>query len=432
MAAPPSIANVLSNESQDLDLEQKLAEPHPEKTSGVPNPLTRRFSEHGHASNVSAQGWMGGNDPDNPMNWPLGKRVYNAAVPGLLSFGITFGSSIYEPSYPNVMAEFNVSSTVALLGITVYVLGLAFGPAIAAPISETRGRRVVYLTTIPLAAIFILGAGWSQSITALVVLRFLAGTIGSPCLAVLAGSSADIWPPQTRATATSIVVLAPFFGPALGPAAGGYIAQTKGWRWSQWTILFALVPIYLFGLGIQETYKKIILTNRAKKLNIAPPQQNVKGAARLKILLTVTVVRPLKMVFTEPIVGFVSLYTGFNFSVLFGFFEAIPIVFHEVYHFDRGSSGLIFLAVSIGCVLATLTNLLLNSIYYQREYRKSLKEGRGGVVAPEHRLYAAMFGSLAVPIGLFWFAWSSRSSVHWISPALATIPFALGNLAIFV
>lgn len=39
---------------------------------------------------------------------------------------------------------------------------------------------------------------------------------------------------------------------------------------------------------------------------------------------------------------------------------------------------------------------------------------------------------MLTPSSLFWFAWAARSSIHWISPVLAGIPFALGNLAIFI
>jgi hypothetical protein len=35
-------------------------------------------------------------------------------------------------------------------------------------------------------------------------------------------------------------------------------------------------------------------------------------------------------------------------------------------------------------------------------------------------------------VGLFWFAWTARHDVHWISPVLAAIPFAWGNLCIFI
>ena len=137
------------------------------------------------------------------------------------------------------------------------------------------------------------------------------------------------------------------------------------------------------------------------------------------------------MIFTEPIVFFFSLYTGFNFSVLFGFFDAFPLVFQGVYHFSPGFSGLTFLGIGLGVVLGAITVIILDRLTFRKEHHKSHKAGTLGVVAPEHRLYAAMMGSFSLPIGLFWFAWTAREEVHWISPVLASIPFAWGNIMIF-
>lgn len=90
---------------------------------------------------ATAQDWTGPDDPENPTNWPLWQKVYHTTIPGVFGFAVTFGSSVYTPGYPEVMEKFNVSSTVALLGLSLYVLGLGFGPVLAAPISETKGRR---------------------------------------------------------------------------------------------------------------------------------------------------------------------------------------------------------------------------------------------------------------------------------------------------
>jgi len=114
------------------------------------------------------------------------------------------------------MRQFDVGATVALLPLALWVLGLAFGPMIAAPISETAGRLVVYRISIPLSMLFTLGAGFSQTLAQLCILRFFAGMLGSPILAVGAGSNTDVWPAKNRATANSFFALAPFLGPALG------------------------------------------------------------------------------------------------------------------------------------------------------------------------------------------------------------------------
>ena len=400
-------------------------------------PIASSKSSRGEGSEiqrtVTAQDWMGPDDPENPMNWALWKKVYHTTIPALMGFAITFGSSVYTPGIPQIMEELHVSSTVAILGLSLYVLALGFGPVLAAPLSETFGRRIVYLTTLPIAALFTLGAGFAHDPAALLVCRFFAGFFGSPVLGVGAGSNADLWHPIHRAVATSMFLLAPFAGPALGPTVGGFAAQYRGWRWTQWSILFVAVASYLYTIGNQETYKKIILQKRAKRLGIAPPvYHGPTGLAAIRYLLVVTLFRPINMNFTEPIVGFFSLYIAFNFSVLFGFFDAFPIVFEGVYGFDTSHAGLVWLSVLVGCIFAVITAIVLDRYYYRREHHKSHKEGRNGVVAPEHRLYAAMMGSVGLPVGLFWFAWTSRADVSWVSPTMAAIPFAWGNLCVFI
>ena len=114
------------------------------------------------------------------------------------------------------MRDFHTSRTLAILPLTVYVLGLAFGPVLSAPISERFGRKHVYLITPPLFMLFTLGAGFSQNLESLIVCRFFAGFFGSPALAVGAGTNADLFLPKDRAIATSLFILAPFAGPALG------------------------------------------------------------------------------------------------------------------------------------------------------------------------------------------------------------------------
>ena len=179
---------------------------------------------------------------------------------------------------------------------------------------------------------------------------------------------------------------------------------------------------------MKETYKKIILVKRAKALDIpAAPRTAAPGLAGIRFILTVALVRPVNMLFTEPIVFFFSLYTGFNFSVLFAFFDAFPIVFHGVYKFSVGLSGLTFLGVGLGVTLGASTVIVIDRLTFRKHHSRS----SDGIVAPEHRLYAAMIGSFGLPIGLFWFAWTARSDVHWISPILATIPFGWGNICVF-
>lgn len=169
---------------------------------------------------------------------------------------------------------------------------------------------------------------------------------------------------------------------------------------------------------MSESYKKTILAHRAHKRGIIPPPGPKPLAyAKTKFLLTVILFRPIHMIFTEPIVASLSVYIAFNFSVLFSFFAAFPYVFTRVYGFNTEQNGLVFIAIAIGCLLAMLMAIVIDKTVYQKEARKA--EEKGVRVRVEHRLYGAMLGSVGLPIGLFWFAWSARSDVSWASPVVA-------------
>lgn len=329
----------------------------------------------------------------------LMKKAFHTAATACLGFSVTCGSSLITPATPEIAERFEVSRTASILALSLFVLGLAVGPMIAAPISETYGRSVVYKVSALTYMLFILGAGFSKSFGSLLVCRFLAGALGGPVLAVGAGTNADMYLPKDRAVASSLFIMMPFLGPSLGPVIGGFAAQFKGWRWTQWCTIFIALAVTVPVMCMSETYKKIILARRAKRLNIPPPQQtNLKGLALVKMLLTVTLARPLHMLFTEPTVFLFSLYTAFTFSVLFAFFAAYPYTFTTVYGFNTWQYGLTFTAIGLGVLLAVATNVFVDRLYYAKHHQRVLKEGRTAV-PPEYRLLCAQMGCFGVPIG---------------------------------
>lgn len=399
---------------------------------------------------ASAEDWDGPDDPSNPQNWSLPKKVFHSVTIGLFSFAVTAGTSLITPATEMIGSTFGVSSTAALLSLSLYVLGLGLGPMIAAPISETFGRSIVYKTAAPISMLFILGAGFSKSFATLLVCRILAGITSGPVLAIGAASNADMFPPETRSLAISCFIAMGFSGPALGPVIGGFAAQFKGWRWTQWCTIFIDLAVYGLVVMMSETYKKAILKARAKKRGVKGPQQPLNGYDWVRQLVIMTLIRPIHMLCTESTVLFLSLYNSFTFSVLFALFAAYPYTFSKVYNFSTWQTGLTFLGIFIGVQLGVATAVLTDRLIYFKKYLQLRRDGKMAV-DPEHRLYNAMMGSFGVTIGyvsrtpdapltvteklidnrLFWFAWTSHPSIHWISPVLAGIPFAWGNTAIF-
>ncbi|KAJ5231756.1 uncharacterized protein N7469_006344 [Penicillium citrinum] len=366
-------------------------------------------------------------DPENPYNWSTQAKIRQVLMMASAAFTTSVGVSILSPAHTQFMEEFGVGSTVAILPLSLYVLALGLGPVVGGPLSETIGRYPVYLGTVILGCLFTLGAGFSHTFAGVCVLRFLAGFCFAPSLAIAGGTINETFKPVKRAIPSTIFILTPFLGPGLGPVIGSFVVNRKGWRWTQWTMIFFGIFTIIVTLFGKETFHSVIKRRLAKKhgqqLPSSPPL-----SSKLRLFVTIALFRPIQMLFTEPIVSFVCLYVACEFATLFSFFAAFPLVFQGVYGFGIEESGLVFLSLVVGCLLGALTVLLCDVFLYRPRAVKL----PGLHIPPEYRLYPAMIGSIGLPIGLFWFAWTSRIDVSWASPVVAIMVFAWGNLCVFV
>lgn len=82
-------------------------------------------------------------DPENPKNWSKAYKWYCTMVVALTCFVVAFASSVVTANVPGVVEEFGVSEEVALLSISLFVVGFGVGPMVFAPLSEIYGRRII-------------------------------------------------------------------------------------------------------------------------------------------------------------------------------------------------------------------------------------------------------------------------------------------------
>lgn len=186
-------------------------------------------------------------------------------------------------------------------------------------------------------------------------------------------------------------------------------------------VLIICTPLIILSLFMQETFKQQILLAKSK----TPKAKFDFGVFSKKI--GAALVRPAHMLVTEPLTAFLAIYTGFAFAMMFSFLGSFTYVYTTVYHFNSKEVGLAFIGLIVGLFFSVIVFGALDRTLYQKA-----RIAAGGNAAPEHRLYAMMVGSVLLPIGLFWFAWSARPGVHWIVPVLAGVPFGCANLLIFV
>lgn len=395
--------------------------------------------------------WDGPDDMDNPHNWSAWKKWYTTGVAAICCLVVTMGSSLYVSAVDELVREYHISQTLALAGLTFYLLGLS--TVIGAPISEVFGRKPVYMVSLPVSMLFTMGVALSYGHMRIILpLRFFSGAFASPALSIASGTIMDIFDFDECSTAMTFFCLAPFLGPVVSPIMSSFATQEQGWRWSQYIQLIAGGTVLPFIALMPETHKMVILSKRAckrgmplKKLSAAEAKQFIKQT------LTVTIFRPIKMLFIEPIVLVLSIYVAFIFAVLFAFFESYPVIYRGIYHMDQGVSSLPFIGIGVGLWIGACFYLFIDRKYLfpsapegvpplKKPFSKRTTPFRGLrdpeslellPIVPERFLLACKFGSVALPIALFWQAWTSRRNVHWMAPIAAGVPFGFGLILIF-
>ncbi|KAI0426774.1 major facilitator superfamily domain-containing protein [Xylaria sp. FL1042] len=363
-------------------------------------------------------------DPENPYNWPKWKKNLQLAAAATVSFTGSVGTSIISPAHQQLIDEFGVSSTVAFLPLTTYVLALGLGPVIGGPLSEAAGRKAIFVGAASIGGLFALGAGFTTSFAGLCILRFFAGFAYGPSLSI---GSGFVSTPAERGLPSLLWILSPFLGPGLGPVLGVFLVDRMGWRWTQFTLVFFSVFSLIWALIGNESYHPIIQRRRMKQLGLTPPE-SPPVAETLRQFLTTGLLRPLHMMVTEPIVAFLCLYVAFIFGVLFNFFGSFFYIFEHVYGFTLVQSGLVFLAVAFGCVVGAFNIWVCGRLFYQPQVRRFPPHQ----VPPEYRLLPAMIGSVVLPISIFIFAWATRPSISPAVSIFAIVIFGAGNINLFV
>ncbi|QIX00429.1 hypothetical protein AMS68_005946 [Peltaster fructicola] len=369
------------------------------------------------STSIQAIDWDGPNDPENPRNFSSRRRLLSVLAVTGLAFVSTFAASVYSPGIDEVASTYGTTVELATLPLSIFNLGLAFGPLIGAPLSETFGRKVVFLVTSPIFALFTLGAAFSTSLTSLTICRFFAAVFASPAVSNASASITDYTAGQHRALSLSFYYSIPTTGALLGPLVGGFVVLGKGWRWTQYVTIFFVVAFFIPVIFTRESYKKRLLEQRAKRRGIARPASAKKSLPQLiHHFLIVLFLRPVHMLLTEPIVTLVCVYSGFLFGLLYTFVISSPWVFAKYYNFDITGQSLIFLSPVIGTASTPIPLFLIDRFITQPQCKHFEAEAPGTQFPPERRLSPALIGSIALPITLFIFAWTVRPEIHWIVP----------------
>jgi multidrug resistance protein len=363
-------------------------------------------------------------DSENPHNWSRRFRWYITLVASLLVVCIAFGSSIVTGGLGLIEEKYNVSLEVATLTCSIMVCGFAIGPLLWSPLSEIIGRRPVYIISLTLYVIFNIPCALSPNIGGLLVCRFLCGVFSSSGLSLAGGTIADIWDIEERGMAIAFFAAAPYCGPVIGPIVCGWISVgTHRLDLFFWVNLAFAGAVTVMVALIPETYAPIILKRRAAKLrketgdpNIMTEQEKVK--LTFSQIVRTSLIRPITMILTEPVLDLMCMYIVLIYAMLYAFFFAYPVIFGNLYGYNDGQIGLMFIPILIGAGFALIATPMV-----EKQFRRICAVRKP---EPEDRLIGALIGAPFIPISLFILGATSYKHIIWVGPASSGIAFGFG------
>ncbi|KAK3942030.1 mfs multidrug transporter [Diplogelasinospora grovesii] len=376
---------------------------------------------------------FGPDDPENPKNWPLWYRSWVIFAVSFSTWVVVLYSTSYTASIPGLMDEYHVrNQSIVTLGVTTYLLGLAVGSLIVAPMSELYGRRPVFIICLVVFAVLVIPCALATSLAEIIVVRFFGAVFGAAMVSNSPGTVVDIAHPDYLALCISLWSIAPLNGPVTGPLIGGFVYQYLGWRWDNWLVLILAGVALLVMTTVKETYAPAILKKKAarqrKELDDERWWCRYDNKISTSKVLKINLSRPFVLAWTEPILWFFNIWISVIYGILYLCFVAYPVVFSEHRGWSPGISGLAFVGIGIGTMLAICLEPVWRRIINSHE-----KDPETGRARPEATAAIMSIGAILTPIGQLVFSWTCLpGTIHWAIPIAFGIPFGMGNTLSFI
>lgn len=359
-------------------------------------------------------------DAENPRAWKFREKLANMGVIAAMAILSPLASSMFTPGIGQIAEGLNTDEQSVIACTTGFVIMLGIGPLILAPLSETFGRRPLYLVCFSIFSLLQIPSALAPNIETLIAVRTLSGFFGSVGIANGGGTISDMCGPEERASLFGWYLLGPLLGPTIGPLFGGLVVHHLGWRWVFWILTIVCSVNTLAGwLLLRETYAPIILHKRKQqweKDENAPGKYSYKGedTRPLAKKMLRSFLRPLR-IFAQPIVFTMSIYQAIIFATTYSIYTNMQPIFSDKYGFTTDQVGLLYLGPGLGFLTAVWFIVPLIDRVWRMLAKKYDDGGR-----PEYRLPLANIGSVLIPISLFIFAWTVERKVFWLVPIIAT------------
>ncbi|KAI1165731.1 major facilitator superfamily domain-containing protein [Nemania serpens] len=187
--------------------------------------------------------------------------TYLTYLLGFLSLASSLTATIYFPIIDLLAERYHTSVQAINLTITLYVVLQGIAPSFFSPLSDTLGRRPVFLITFTIYLLAGVGlVANTNNYVALILLRGLQSIGGSAVLSLAYAVVADVVPHSRRGSVLGPMLAATNLGPCIGPVIGGGAILVSGNpRWCFATlVIFGASALLLIGWTMPETGRSVV------------------------------------------------------------------------------------------------------------------------------------------------------------------------------
>jgi MFS family permease len=366
------------------------------------------------------------------------QKVAIVSIAGLTGLLSPLSSTLYVPAIPTITIELDISIAQVNFTITSYLILQGIAPTIWGPISDSLGRRQLYIASLSVYIGACIGLSISNSYPAILVLRALQAAGSASTTALGAGLIGDLIHVSKRGGYMGNYSALGGFGTAIGPVLGGIFAQYTGWHGIFFFLLgLSASMLLIVVLLVPETLRSIVGNGsvpsprclRTLLPGLRPPrvpeERNTLAAKR-----KVDILAPIYLL-AEPDVICSLAFTGICFMVWQMGIVAAARLYDTEYHLSQLAIGLTYISNGMGSLCGSmLTGRILN-----QDYKKQLRREAGGsepapgaeVVEIERaRILGLRLPTALYIISVVGFGWAVQSRVHVSVPII--LGFFMGGL----
>ena len=181
-------------------------------------------------------------------------------VLALANASVVVGMGLITPSITIIKADFNLTSDMVQLTLTVFIIAAGIGQLVFGFLSDRYGRRPILLTGSFLFVASSITSIFSPNILFLLTMRFVQGLGAAACMSMARVIINDSFNKTEAAEKLSLITAIMVIFPLISLILGGFIAQTIGW-------VGTMYVFFIFGLIILTGSVYNISETKIEKIN---------------------------------------------------------------------------------------------------------------------------------------------------------------------